>query len=76
MKGFNHAAPARLGQKSHLHLNRLNAVSMADQVVLLDQGKIIANGTHETLLESDEAYQRLIEEKNEFNLSTLNHPNS
>ena len=41
--------------------NRLSTVQRADQIVVLDAGKIIERGTHESLREQKGAYQRLFE---------------
>lgn len=41
--------------------HRLSTVIHADMIVLLDQGRILAQGTHAQLLEQSELYQRLCE---------------
>ena len=41
--------------------HRLATVIHADQIVLMDKGKIIATGTHKELLEASPLYQRLCE---------------
>ena len=36
----------------------VDAVRNADQIVVLDQGQVVGTGTHDTLLESCDAYRR------------------
>ena len=39
--------------------HRLSTVQHADRIVVLDQGRIVATGTHDQLLEMDGQYRRL-----------------
>ncbi|MEM7038012.1 MAG: ABC transporter ATP-binding protein, partial [Bacteroidota bacterium] len=39
--------------------HRLNTIMHADQIILLDQGRILARGTHEELLRDAPLYQRM-----------------
>jgi ABC-type multidrug transport system fused ATPase/permease subunit len=41
--------------------HRLSTVMHADLIVVLDQGRIVATGTHSQLLESSDLYRRLAE---------------
>ena len=41
--------------------HRLSTVMHADLILLIDKGKIIARGTHETLVETSDLYRRLCE---------------
>ena len=40
--------------------HRLKTVRKADQILVLDAGKIVQRGTHEKLLETDGIYRRFI----------------
>ena len=41
--------------------HRLSTIKNADQIIVLDQGKIIEKGTHEQLLELNGKYKKLVE---------------
>ena len=49
--------------------HRLSTVRNADQIVVLDQGRIIETGNHEELLEVKGAYYNLV--KNQLELDKL-----
>ncbi|MBR6562204.1 MAG: ABC transporter ATP-binding protein, partial [Oscillospiraceae bacterium] len=40
---------------------RISSVQDADKIIVLDEGKIIACGTHEELLENSEVYREVYE---------------
>ena len=39
--------------------HRLSSITQADQIIYLENGKIIAQGNHQALLQSNVAYQTL-----------------
>ena len=49
------------GRTTLVIAHRLATVRRADRIVLLDQGRVAAEGSHETLLETSELYRHLAE---------------
>lgn len=49
------------GRTTVIIAHRLATIRNADQIAVMDQGKIVAQGKHEELLESSELYRRLSE---------------
>lgn len=49
----------RRGRTSFVIAHRLSTVTQADVIVVLDQGKIIEQGSHAELVELDQAYKRM-----------------
>jgi ATP-binding cassette, subfamily B, multidrug efflux pump len=47
------------GRTSFVIAQRISTVLNADQILVLDKGSIVANGTHEELLESSEIYAQI-----------------
>ena len=41
--------------------HRLSTIALADRVALLDEGHIVAEGTHEELVATEPRYVRLLE---------------
>lgn len=45
--------------------HRLKTVERADQIIVVDRGKIVQHGTHAELMEQDGIYQNFIGERRE-----------
>jgi ATP-binding cassette, subfamily B, bacterial len=54
------------GRTTLIIAHRLSTISLADRVVLLDQQKIVADGTHAELLESTPLYGEVLAQAAEF----------
>jgi ATP-binding cassette subfamily B protein/subfamily B ATP-binding cassette protein MsbA len=48
------------GRTSFVIAHRLSTISHADQIVVLEQGRVVQIGTHESLLASDGPYRELV----------------
>jgi len=48
------------GRTAVVIAHRLRSAEQADRVIMMDQGKVIADGSHAELVESSEAYGRLV----------------
>ena len=40
---------------------RVSTVTAADEIIVLDEGKVVGQGTHEELVENNETYQEIVE---------------
>jgi ATP-binding cassette subfamily B protein len=54
------------GRTTLIIAHRLSTISLADRVVLLDQHKIVADGTHAQLLESTPLYAEVLAQVADF----------
>ncbi len=54
------------GRTTLIIAHRLSTISLADRVLLLDQQKIVADGTHAELLESTPLYAEVLAQAGEF----------
>ena len=49
------------GRTAIVIAHRLRSAERADRVIMIDDGRIIADGSHETLVETSPKYRRLVE---------------
>jgi ATP-binding cassette subfamily B protein len=52
--------PELRGATVILVAQRVNTVVSADQILLIDEGRLVAQGTHDELLESSETYREIV----------------
>ena len=52
---------AMAGRTTFVIAHRLSTISLADQIVVLDHGRVLAHGDHEQLLERSELYREIVE---------------
>ncbi|HEX3910073.1 MAG TPA: ABC transporter ATP-binding protein [Solirubrobacteraceae bacterium] len=52
---------AMAGRTTFVIAHRLSTISLADEIVVLDRGRITAHGDHEHLLEQSELYREIVE---------------
>jgi ABC-type multidrug transport system fused ATPase/permease subunit len=53
-------ADAMAGRTTFVIAHRLSTIELADQIVVLDHGRIVAQGDHEQLLEQSELYREIV----------------
>jgi len=53
-------AEAMAGRTTFVIAHRPSTIALADQIVVLDRGRIVAQGNHEELLESSELYREIV----------------
>jgi ABC-type multidrug transport system fused ATPase/permease subunit len=49
------------GRTTFVIAHRLSTIALADEIVVLDEGRVTAHGTHEELLEESELYREIAE---------------
>ena len=61
-----HAIQALTAEKTVIMIaHRLKTVARADQIIVVDHGKIVQQGTHTKLMEQDGIYRNFIGERRE-----------
>jgi ABC-type multidrug transport system fused ATPase/permease subunit len=52
---------AMAGRTTFIIAHRLSTIALADEIVVLERGRIVAQGDHEELLEASELYREIVE---------------
>jgi ATP-binding cassette, subfamily B, putative efflux pump len=64
----------RQGRTTFVIAHRLSTIRSADQILVLENGKIVERGTHETLLAVDGRYRQLYDKQYNFERNQFINP--
>jgi ABC-type multidrug transport system fused ATPase/permease subunit len=54
-------AEAMAGRTTFVIAHRLSTIALADEIAVLEGGRLVAKGTHEELLQTDGLYREIVE---------------
>jgi ABC-type multidrug transport system fused ATPase/permease subunit len=54
-------AEAMAGRTTFVIAHRLSTIALADEIAVLEDGRLVARGTHDELLETDSLYREIVE---------------
>jgi ABC-type multidrug transport system fused ATPase/permease subunit len=49
------------GRTTFIIAHRLSTIALADEIAVLEGGRLVAQGTHDELLETDSLYREIVE---------------
>jgi ABC-type multidrug transport system fused ATPase/permease subunit len=49
------------GRTTFIIAHRLSTITLADRIVVLERGRVVADGTHDELFESSPLYREIVE---------------
>ena len=50
-----------LGRTTFIIAHRLSTIALADEIIVMDSGRIVAEGDHESLLGQSDLYREIVE---------------
>jgi len=53
----------RQGKTTLMIAHRISTVKYADMIILIDEGEVVATGSHETLLKTSELYKKMVQQQ-------------
>jgi ABC-type multidrug transport system, ATPase and permease components len=60
-EGARGPRPHTRGATTIIVAQRISTITSADQILVLEEGRIVGRGTHEELLESSETYREIVD---------------